>query len=197
MHKAVRTLADLNKHNRTQSRGTARKLTRLLANGEIAIRAAENFTRATTSGAFFDRSNPPSLLCLTQEAEWQIGAERGQHARRHNAKRSRTGLFRIGPKIKLPHGAPVASYRLQRSIPWFYQECARSVPRKSRKQSWINLESEIALIADGGIVKRIKPSCKKGNIDIRTERYSFKIAGRQHDISLGQFEKYFAKSGKR
>lgn len=197
MRKAVRTLADLNKHNRTQSRVTARKLARLLTNGEIAISAADNFTRATKFGAFFDSSNPPSLLCLTQEAERQLGAERGQHARSHNAKRSRTGLFRIGPEITLPHGAPVASYRLQRSISWFYQECTRSVPRKSRKQSWIDLESEIALIADGGIVKTIEPSRKRGHIDIRTERYSFKIAGRQHDISLGQFEKHFAKSGER
>lgn len=196
MQKAVRTLADLNRHNRTQSRVTARKLTRLLANGEIAIRAAENFTRATTSGAFFDSAHPPSLLCLAQEAERQLGAERGRDARRHNAKRTRTDLFRIGPEIKLPHGAPKVSYRLQRSMQWFYQQHARSVPRKSRKQSWIDLEREIARIADGEIVQLIKPSCKQGNVDIRTERYAFKIAGRPHEISSGQFEKYYTEGRK-
>ncbi|MGL5164866.1 MAG: hypothetical protein ACRC9K_03150 [Afipia sp.] len=192
----VKTLSDLNRHNRTQALASARKLTRLLANGEIATRTAANITLATISGSFFSNSHPPSLLSLAEAAERQVGAKKGSFARRHNAKHSRMGVWRIGPEVSFPEGAPTGSYRLERSIAGFYTEHVRNSPGIPRKKSWINLKIAIAAVTDDGAVTRFDPDRRNGEIDPRTESYSFKIGEKLHKISLGQFEKYFTEGRK-
>ncbi len=187
----VRTLADLNKHNQAQGTATARKLDSLLANGELAKLFAANIALTAKSGAFFGNS-PPSILNLAEEAERQIGPQKGIFARRHNAKRSRTDVLRIGPIMELMG----ISYRLQRSMSGFYQEHARDSPRTPCKKSWSNLKNVLASIADDGVVTRLDPSCKCGELYLRSERYAFKISRKSYEISLGQFEKYFTEGRK-
>jgi hypothetical protein len=191
----IKTLADLNRYNRNRARVATNKLRMLLANGEIAIRTAENIRLATISGSF-GSSHSPSLLSLAEDAERQIGAEKGTFARRNNAKHSRRGVYRIGPEVKLPENAPIAPYRLQRSLSGFYREHARKNPRGPLKTAWTTLENAIAAIADGGVVKRFKLRSRNGEALLRTERYSFKLCERSYEISLGQFEKYFTESRK-
>lgn len=195
MKEPVKTLAGLNRRNQEHATAERAKLNRLLANGEIALLAAQNFKLATITGIFFDHFKPASLLGLAQDAERELN-NKGTCARRHNAKRSRQALHRIGPAITPDQASGIPSFRLPRTINGFIKEHLREDLTASKKQSWSNLSRSLAAITDGGLVQLLEPTRKNKEIDLRTERYSFKVDGKSYEISFGQFEKHFTDARK-
>lgn len=199
MSSRIRTIAELNKHNKRRNRIAKIELSKWLKNEEIAELAALKLHKATISGALFNQSEPQTVFGLIKQASLEVNSKNGSSARQRNARLGRKKIHQIGP---LAPCSPFP-YRLRRTVAGFiFSLIDGDLKRDRLKTLYKGLREPLRKIADNQDVRlctRTGPksrSTSKSHSD-RRSTYDFSVDGAPYNISFSQVERIYRDVRKR